>query len=160
MIDRFRREVAGLWLGLTHFDLNSKAEPARVKRWLKRFALMKRGAVLKIRACSQAESREAAISEFHRCLRREVRGLGNSRPHWYVQVHDDGLWKRLDSSLHAMIRSVHRFASRPAPTGRRLPSIHGLIAIRRERLSAPQNADKGQCANSPAAQGITPINGK
>jgi hypothetical protein len=148
------------WLGLIHFSSETRAEPARVRRWLNRFVSMKRNAAVQVRTCSDSESRKAVVAEFHRNLRREVRGLGNSRPHWYSRVDDDGLWKRLDSSLHAMIRSLHRVASLSAPTGRLLPSVHSMIAVRRERLSAPQNANQGQCANSPDTQGLTPTKGK
>jgi hypothetical protein len=148
------------WLGLIHFNAETRADPTRVSRWLKRFASIKRRAAEQIRASSGPEAQLAAIAEFHRDLRSEVRGIGNSRPHWYSQVSDSGLWKRLDSSLHTMIRSVHRLASLPAPSGRFLPSVHSNISVRRQRLSAPQNASKGQCANSPDIQGLTPIKGK
>jgi hypothetical protein len=148
------------WLGLTHFNSETRADPVRVRRWLKRFVSMKRHTAEQVRACSDSESRAAAVAEFHHNLRREVRGVGNSRPHWYSRVSDHGLWKQLDSSLHAMIRSLHRLASLPAPSGRLLPSVHSTIAVRRQRLSAPQNADQGQCANSPDNQGLTPIKGK
>ena len=148
------------WLGLMHFNTETRADPVRVRRWLKRLDSMKRHAAEHVRACSDSESREAAVAEFHHILRREVRGLGNSRPHWYSRVNDHGLWRQLDSSLHAMIRSLHRLASVPAPSGRLLPSVHSNIAVRRQRLSAPQNADQGRCANSPENQGLTPIKGK
>jgi hypothetical protein len=133
------------WLGLVHFNSETRAEPIRVRRWLKRFVSMKRHAAEQVRACSDSDSRESAVADFHRNLRKEVRGLGNSRPYWYARVSDQGLWKQLDSSLHAMIRSLHRLASLPAPSGRRLPSVHSTIAVRRQRLSAPHNADQGQC---------------
>ena len=148
------------WLGLMHFNSETRPDPMRVRRWLKRFVSMKRHAAEQIRARSDPESQAAAVAEFHRDLRREVRGVGNSRPHWYSRVSDHGLWKQLDSSLHAMIRSLHRLACLPAPSGRLLPSVHSNIVVRRQRLSAPQNADQGQCANSPDNQGLTPIKGK
>jgi Reverse transcriptase (RNA-dependent DNA polymerase) len=148
------------WLGLMHFKSETHADPVRVRRWLKRFVSLKRQAAEQVRNCSDAESRRAVLWEFHHNLRRELRGLGNSRPHWYSRVSDHGPWKQLDSSLHAMIRSLHRLASQPAPCGRMLPSVHAAIAVRRQRLSAPQNADQGQCANSPDNQGLTPIKGK
>jgi hypothetical protein len=148
------------WLGLMHFNSETRADPVRVRRWLKRFVSMKRQAVAQIRACSDPEGRTSVVAAFHRNLRKEIRGVGNSRPHWYSRVSDHGLWKELDSSLHAMIRSLHRMASLPAPYGRLLPSVHSHIAARRQRLSAPQNADQGQCANSPDNQGLTPIKGQ
>jgi hypothetical protein len=157
-IGRLRDGVT--WLGLIHFESETRADPTRVRRWLKRFLSMKRHAAEQVRACPDSESRAAAVAEFHRDLRREVRGLDNSRPYWYSRVSDLGPWKRLDSSLHAMIRSLHRLASLPAPSGRLLPSVNSTIAVRRQRLSVPQNADQGQCANSPDNQGQTPIKGK
>jgi hypothetical protein len=148
------------WLGLVHFNSETRADPSRVKRWLRRLVSMKRHAVEQVRACSDPESRAAAVAEFHHNLRREVRGVGNSRPHWYSRVSDDGLWRQLDSSLHAMIRSLHRLASLPAPSGRFLPSVHSNIAVRRQRLSAPQNAEQGQCVNSPDDSGLTADQGQ
>src|SRR5258705_7793683 len=119
------------WMGLMHFNSETRAEPMRVRRWLRRFVLMRRRAAEQVRACSDFESRESAVARFHHDLRKEVRGLGNSRPYWYSHVSDEGLWRQLDSSLHAMVRSLHRLASLPAPSGRRLPSVHSTIAGRR-----------------------------
>jgi hypothetical protein len=137
------------WLGLTHLTSETHADPLRVTRWLKRLVSMKRNAGEQVSACSDPASRAVVVSTFHRDLRREIRGLGNARLHWYSRVNDQGFWKELDSSLHGMIRSLHRMAALPAPSGRLLPSIHRSIAARRQRLSAPQNADQGQCAKSP-----------
>lgn len=148
------------WLGLTHFSSESRADPARVRRWLRRLVSMKRLAAEDVHASADLQSKAAAITEFHKNIRKEIRGVGNSRPHWYSRVSDHGLWRHLDSSLHAMIRSLHRQACLPAPTGQLLPSVHGNLAVRRQRLSAPQNADQGQCANSPDDQGLTPTKGK
>ncbi len=148
------------WLGLTHFNSETRADPMRVRRWLKRFVSMKRHTAEQIRACSDPESRAAAVEEFHRNLRREVRGVGNSRPYWYSQVSDYGQWKQMDRSLHAMIRSLHRLASLPAPSGSLLPSVHGNIAVRRQRLSAPHIRRPRAMRDSPDSQGLTPIKGK
>ncbi|MGA7414535.1 MAG: RNA-directed DNA polymerase, partial [Bryobacteraceae bacterium] len=84
------------WLGLKHFDAETRADPMRVRRWLKRFVTMKRRAAEQIRVGADPESRVATVTEFHRNLRREIRGVGNSRPHWYSRVSDHGLWKQLD----------------------------------------------------------------
>lgn len=132
------------WLGLTHFDNRVVASPDRPHRWLKRFAALRREAAMAM--MTPAADKKEILTGFHRAVRDEIAGRTSSRPAWYAAVKDEGEWRRMDRSLHAFIRSLHRQAGAPPPCGRQLPSIHRAISSRRQRLSAPSNADQGPCA--------------
>ena len=132
------------WLGLTHYSDKVVASPDRPHRWLKRFAALRRDAAMAI--ANHSADKTEILAAFHRAVRDEITGRTSSRPAWYAVVSDEGEWRRMDRSLHAFIRSLHRQAGAPPPTGRQLPSLHRAIASRRTRLSAPSNADKGPCA--------------
>lgn len=135
------------WLGLTHYHDRVIASADRPQRWLKRFAALRRDAASALAAPGADNS--VILSAFHRAVRDEIAGRTSSRPAWYAAVHDEGEWRRMDRSLHAFIRSLHRQAGAPPPRGRQLPSVHRAIASRRHRLSTPSNADQGPCATLP-----------
>jgi hypothetical protein len=133
------------WLGLTHFPDCIKVDPERVQRWLIRFAAIRRQTTKRLQSVS-SEQKPSLLVEFHRALRDEIRGYSSARPAWYCLADPEQVWKRLDSSVHAMIRSVHRHAGVEAPRGRQLPSIHRAILSRKKAiLSAPSNANQGPC---------------
>lgn len=142
------------WLGLTHFPDCIKVEPERVQRWLMRFAAIKRQTTKRLQSISP-EQRPVLLAEFHRALRDEVRGYSSARPAWYCLADSDHFWKQLDSSVHAMIRSVHRHIGVASPRGRQLPSIHRAILSRKKAIiSAPSNANQGPCV-TPSHRGGT-----
>jgi hypothetical protein len=132
------------WLGLTHFAGRSVVEMGRPERWLKRFAAIRREAAADLR--DPHADKTAALADFHKALRDEITGRTSSRPAWYAWVEDNGEWRAIDRSLHALIRSTHRLAGAPPPTGRQLPSVHRAVLSRRHHLSASSIADQGPCA--------------
>lgn len=132
------------WLGLIHYGDKSVAEPGRPDRWLKKFAAIRREAVVRLR--DPQTDKSAALADFHRAVRDEIAGRTSSRPGWYASVEDNGEWRELDRSLHAFIRSVHRLAGALPPAGRQLPSVHRAVSSRRHQLSASSTADQGPCA--------------
>ena len=153
-------EAGVSWLGLTHWHDRARADVGRPEAWLRRFARFRRDAVVALRQ-PEADVPEV-LAAYQRAVRDEVEGRTSLRPSWYAEVEDDGEWRTLDRSLHAMIRSLYRTARAAAPTGRALPSIHRAIAARRRRdpFSAPSIADQGQCAAiSPASETSTPNKG-
>jgi len=137
------------WLGLVHHCDRVVLEPGRAEAWLRRFVAIRRKAAAAI-AVPGSDAR-AILTSFHKTIRDEISGRSSSRPAWYAQTTDDGSWKRLDRSLHALIRSLHRQAGVAPPEGRRLPSIHRSIRARMPdaRHSAPSQADQGQRAPLP-----------
>jgi hypothetical protein len=143
------------WLGLVHYPDRAVPEEGRPQRWLRRFAVLRRRAAASL--LDPGASSEQVLRQFHRAIREEISGRSSSRPGWYAGVEDGGAWRRLDRSLHAMIRSLHRQAGAPPPRGRQLPSIHRALRARRQRQhpdsSAPSNADQGPCATLPAPRG-------
>ena len=132
------------WLGLVHYNDRVIVEDDRPERWLKRFAAIRREAAAALRLPSADKS--AVLADFHRAVCDEISGRTSSRPAWYATVEDRGEWRRMDRSLHALIRSVHRQAGAPPPHGRQLPSIHRAVCSRRKLLSAPSTAEQGPCA--------------
>jgi hypothetical protein len=141
-----RLEEGVPWLGLVHFVDRAVIEVGRTDQWLRRFAAIRQRA-------GEALTRVGAdkvdiLARFHRAIRDEITGRTSSRPAWYAETADDGSWRRLDQSLHAIIRSLHRQAGTSPPSGRRLPSIHRAIRgrIAAKRHSAPSKADQGQRA--------------
>jgi hypothetical protein len=139
------------WLGLIHRPEGARPDPTRVDKWLQRFVSLRRRAGRELQASAEAGARREAVRRFHAGIRSELVGRANWRVRWYALAEDDGSWRELDRSLHAMIRSLHRHAGEPPPTGRRLPSVHR--ALRYLRLSAPPSADQGPCANLPPPGG-------
>jgi len=156
-----RLEEGVPWLGLVHFVDRAAIEAGRTSQWLRRFAAIRQRA-------GEALARPGAdttdiLARFHRAIRDEITGRTSSRPAWYAETADDGEWRRLDRSLHAIIRSLHRQAGAPPPSGRRLPSIHRAIRgrIAAGRHSAPSKADQGQRAPRLSLQRRrTPIKGE
>lgn len=136
------------WLGLLHFNEKIYVERERLERWLRRFAAIRRRAAENLRNCIDKCARESALNEFHREVRNEINGRTSSRPAWYTMSEEDGEWKAMDRAVHAMIRSFHRQAGAPPPSGRQLPSIHRALLARksRQKISVPSNADQGPCA--------------
>ncbi len=143
------------WLGMMHYPDAVFAEADRAGRWIRRFAYIRKKTVAALRASSGTEEKVEILRDFHRKIRDEVSGRTSSRPGWYAMTRDDGKWRELDATLHAMIRSVHRIAGAPPPSGRRLPSVHRAIRHRRKppSISVPPNADQGQCASSSPSTG-------
>lgn len=141
-----RLEQGVPWLGLVHFVDRTVIEAGRTNQWLRRFAAIRQRAGEAL--AQPGADRNVILSGFHRAIRDEITGRTSSRPAWYAVTADDGSWRRLDQSLHAMIRSLHRQAGAPPPSGRRLPSIHRAIRGRSaaSRHSAPSKADQGQRA--------------
>lgn len=132
------------WLGLMHYHAKTVVEVGRPERWLKRFAAIRRTAAANLR--DPQIDKTAALADFHKALRDEITGRTSSRPAWYAWVQDNGEWREIDRSLHALIRSVHRLAGALPPKGRQLPSVHRAVSSRRHRLSASSIADQGPCA--------------
>ncbi len=156
------RAVDGVpWLGMTHFPSISKADPERVDRWLRKFVGIRQRAARELLASPDPAKKDAVVDRFHAEIRAELHGAASWRAVWYSMAEDVGLWRRLDQSLHSMIRSIHRLARIPAPSGHRLPSIHRVLKARRQHLSASSKAEQGPCANrpgprdTPAEQGPT-----
>lgn len=141
-----RLEQGVPWLGLVHFVDRTVIEAGRTSQWLRRFAAIRQRAGEAL--AQRGADRDEILAGFHRAIRDEITGRTSSRPAWYALTADDGSWRRLDQSLHAMIRSLHRQAGAPPPAGRRLPSIHRAIRGRSaaSRDSAPSKADQGQRA--------------
>ncbi len=133
------------WLGFFHFPSHIQADTSRAGRWLNRFASIRRKAAAALESAADPAAKQKILSDFHSEIRDEITGKTSSRPSWYALAQDQGEWKSLDSSLHALIRSLHRRAGAAPPTGRQLPSIHRAIAARRE-FSARSTADQGPCA--------------
>ncbi len=119
------------WLGMVHYPTEIVAEADRAGRWVRKFAYIRKKAVAALRSASTQEEKQEVLRAFHRRIRDEVKGRTSSRPSWYALAKDEGKWRELDSSLHAMIRSVHRMAGVAEPSGRRLPSVHRAIRYRR-----------------------------
>jgi hypothetical protein len=122
------------WLGMVHYPDEVIAEADRSGRWIRKFAYIRKKAVMELRLATGAVEKGEILRAFHRKIRDEVSGRTSARPSWYTLAKDEGQWKKLDSSLHAMIRSVHRMAGEPDPTGRRLPSVHRAIHYRRATI--------------------------
>ena len=74
------------------------------------------------------------IQEFERSVRNEITGKTSSRPAWYAGVEDRGQWKKLDRSLHTLIRSVYRKAGIDFPADYKFPSIHRCMMARKTHL--------------------------
>jgi len=145
-----RLESGVPWLGLVHFGDRVLIEAGRTNSWLRRFASIRQraGEALALHDANKDE----ILTDFHRAIRAEITGRSSSRPAWYAATTDDAAWRDLDRSLHAIIRSLHRQAGAPPPTGRRLPSIHRAIRarLRATQHSAPSKADQGQRARCPS----------
>jgi hypothetical protein len=141
------------WLGMLHFLDRSIPIPDRVDKWLHRFVGIRRRAGRDLDACSEPAERSEVVRRFHAMVREELSGNFSWRVRWYALAEEDGTWRELDRSLHAMIRSLHRRAGEAPPVGRRLPSVHRSLRLR--RLSASHNADQGPCAISPPHGGIS-----
>lgn len=156
-----RLELGVAWLGLEHRTAGIRLAPGRVDRWIRRFARIKKKAARAIAATPEAAEKAAIANRFQREIRDEIRGRGSSRSVWFALADDDGQWREVDRSLHAMIRSLHRLALLPPPKGRQLPSVHRALLSKKARLSlsVPSNADQGQratrsaCGASNANQG-------
>jgi CRISP-associated protein Cas1 len=104
------------WLGLVHFVDRTVIEAGRTSQWLRRFAAIRQRAGAAV-AQPGADS-DQILSGFHQAIRDEITGRTSSRPAWYALTVDDGSWRRLDQSLHAIIRSLHRQAGVPPQSGR------------------------------------------
>ncbi len=150
-VRRFEDGVS--WLGMTHGPSGTHADPARVQRWVARFALMRRRAGAEIRATTDPAEARRVAADFERAVRAEVEGKTSTRAAWYALVEDDGAFRELDQSIHALVRSVRRSAGLPPPEGRNLPSVHRHVRARRTRFPTPSSAEQGPCATLPSQGG-------
>lgn len=141
------------WLGMRHFPDRAEPDPDRVDKWLQRFVGLRRKAGRALEACAEAGARREVLRQFHADVRAELSGRLSWRVRWYALAEDDDVWRELDRSLHAMIRSLHRRAGEPPPSGRRLPSVHRALRLR--RLSASPHAEQGPCAITPPPGGTS-----
>jgi hypothetical protein len=55
-------------------------------------------------------------------------------------VEDKGLWKNLDSRLHAIMRSVYRKAGISLPMDKKLPSLHQHMLGRKVQIAVPPHS--------------------
>jgi RNA-directed DNA polymerase len=148
-----RLEDGVAWLGMNHGPTATHADPARVQRWVARFALMRRRVGAELRAVSETADAHRLVAEFERAVRAEVEGRTSTRAAWYALVEDDGAFRELDQSIHALVRSVRRSAGLPPPDARTLPSVHRNVGARRRSFPTPSSAEQGPCATLPSQGG-------
>ena len=131
------------WLGLIHFPHHTEADPERTDRWFRRFVAIRRAAVQKLQHTETMAGKASILKDFEKALIDEIRGKTSSRPAWYAGVKDTGLWKKLDSRLHALIRSVYRKAGILLPDGKKLPSLHRHMLGRKVQFASPPHSKAG-----------------
>lgn len=131
------------WLGLIHFPNHTEADPDRTDRWFRRFVAIRRAAVQKLHQTETIAGKALILKDFEKALLDEIRGRTSSRPAWYAGVKDTGLWKKLDSQLHALFRSVYRKAGILLPDGKKLPSLHRHMLGRKMQLASPPHSKAG-----------------
>ena len=128
------------WLGIIHYPDHTEADPERVDRWFRRFVAIRRVAIQKLKQTELSIDKAAILKDFEKAILDEMKGRTSSRPAWYAGVKDTGLWKKLDSRLHAVIRSVYRKAGISLPMDKKLPSLHQHMLGRKVQIATPPHS--------------------
>jgi hypothetical protein len=128
------------WLGLVHYPDRTEADPERTDRWFRRFVAIRRVAIQKLNLAEVSADKVAVLKDFEKAILDEIRGRTSSRPSWYAGVKDTGLWKKMDSRLHALIRSVYRKAGISISETKKLPSLHQHMLGRKVQLATPPHS--------------------
>ena len=149
------------WLGMIHTAEGMRLDEGRSSKWMRKFASIRRKSLRALAAESGEPAVEDILAEFHRQIRAEILGRTSSRPSWFSLDGDLDQWRSFDSSLHSMIRSLHRIAGAPPPRGRKLPSVHRAIRLRRDRPDFPPRPmpSKGNAQHDSPDRGKPPIKG-
>ena len=131
------------WLGLIHYPERTEADPERTDRWFRRFVAIRRATLQKLIQTELSTDKAAILKDFEKAILDEIRGRTSSRPSWYAGVEDTGLWKKMDSRLHALIRSVYRKAGISLSETKKLPSLHQHMLGRKVQLATPPHSNAG-----------------
>jgi RNA-directed DNA polymerase len=130
------------WLGLKHYSNCLLMDENRLFRWLKKISKEKKQLVRFVKNNNDC-NKNKILQDFITYISKEISGRTNSKIYWYIHVTDLGQWKRFDSSLHNLIKSLSRFLDISLDQSIKLPSLHYQIAIRKGRLNkntSPINA--------------------
>ena len=130
------------WLGMIHYKNEVLPDPERIDKWFYTFYHMRKKLMYSLRENPSLDKNEV-LNTFYRNVKKELRGHGSSRAHWYSITKDQGQWREMDKRLHAQFKMIHKQLGIPMDAFRKLPSIHNTMVARgiHNKSDSPHIAD-------------------